>query len=239
MALSRVESNQKFEVNIIKSVPKCPEDVLGFMHPTYLAIQEGINNEDWKGDEGHFTIPFGEINGASYDLWLRRRKYYPRIGSEIAIDLGWKRDCVFTSLATVEASVETTIDAISDRSPLKPKIGLIKKANPIIWMDEIKCERNRAFLESELGLFVDETLRGNGIGKALISAVRVVLNEEGIQTLLLDDLTDINPRNQTGAFYQKLGGRIFYVKSGAKSERKVPKLLLPTQSTFNNPYVFC
>jgi len=226
MALSKVESNSHFE------------DVLGYTHPTYLAIQEGINSQAWEGDEGHFTIPYGEINGESVDLWFRRRKYYPRIGSEIAIDLGRKRDYIFTSFATVEASVETTIDVISDRVPLKPKIGLIKKANPIIWMDDIKCERDRTLSERELGLYVNEPLRGNGIGKTLISAVRVILNQEGIETLILDDLTDINTRNQTGIFYQKLGGRIFYVKPGTRVEKKVPKLLLPTQSTLNNPYVF-
>jgi hypothetical protein len=111
MALAKVESNSHFE------------DALGYMHPTYLAIQEGISSQAWKGDEGHFTIPYGEISGERVDLWFRRRKYYPRIGSEIAIDLGRKRDYIFTSFATVEASVETTIDVISDRVPLKPKLG--------------------------------------------------------------------------------------------------------------------
>ena len=75
------------------------------------------------------------------------------------------------------------------------------------------------------GLYVDEKFRGNGTGRSLITGARIILNELGIEELMLDHvLTDI---------YAKLGGRVIEVDGPGHRAAYIP-----TRNTPEAPYVF-
>lgn len=74
------------------------------------------------------------------------------------------------------------------------------------------------------GMYVDEALRGNGIGKSLISSARVILNEAGIEEYMFDYvMSDI---------YRNMGARIKRQRHGLNAA------FMPTANTPSAPYVF-
>lgn len=77
------------------------------------------------------------------------------------------------------------------------------------------------------GIFVSHLLRGNRVGSGLISAARVILDEAGIDALLIDDIGEKNPGR---IFYERLGGKKF--------KTDYPAMYMPTRETSKLPYVF-
>jgi GNAT superfamily N-acetyltransferase len=131
--------------------------------------------------------------------------------------------------------VQSTIDDLPNRSPVKLNIGVIQTNISMPWFDGIMCARSREYADQYMGIYVDDALRGKKIGKSLISAARIVLRKENVRQLVVDEITEITPGTQTGEFYRRLGGKIFYVNVDHPSS---PKLSIPTKPSLKYPYRF-
>jgi hypothetical protein len=130
-------------------------------------------------------------------------------------------------------------------------IGIVCEEHPkaIEIPKDIQVRRPVSNVTENCGIYVNSflrtkkdcngQLRSNGIGRSLITAARVVLDEEGIGCLVANKILCMDAGTPTGQFYRRLGGHIFGKdKATGEIHDQMGKFAIPTRAIVSAPYVF-
>ena len=196
------------------------------------SIEAGLQAQSWTA-ERHFRVPYyRQLEGTTPELLFRHRPS-PENQLQYSIDLVVPEPDIH-AIGSVDFSVEKTLDELGHRHLTKPSIGLIQRA---VWQWDgpraVYCPRPREEVnDASMAIYVSPELRRQGIGASLVSASRIVLATMGIRHLFVDEITPAAKR-----FYEKLGGRIFYLAKDRRTKLN-GKLGIPTAQTYRFPYRF-
>lgn len=181
------------------------------------------------------TATNGEVAGNVYfpytrsfhDLqhYLNLRRRLDLGLDKFSLDLG-----VFSDSGDTFYSVGFADFKVKNRKGGKSPIGILCLGDPVYVPDKpFRVSRSSQISKDFEGIHVSPELRGQGIGRSLVSASRVILDELGIRVLMIDQIK--TGPGQGGEFYRQLGGRRFEIS-------KVASMCMPTRSTNRLPYVF-
>ena len=249
MALSRIEIEEGGSVfaglNLISN--EAPE----IIHPTETRLRRAVHAHESAGGRKAFdTFPFG-VTTEGTSLLAHFRKGVLGGHEVISIDLGnFQYDGSFRSQAFVDIIIGTSVPPYdSEKDRLQMGIVCVEHPKAIEIPRDVLVRRPVSKVTENCGIYVnsilrtkkdsDRQLKSNGIGRSLITAARVVLDEEGVRYLVADKILCMDAGTPTGQFYRRLGGHIFGKdKETGEIHDQKGKFAIPTRSIMSAPYVF-
>lgn len=116
------------------------------------------------------------------------------MGAEAVLSLTWQPE--EDELQAIKTGVTAHGRALAGNDA-RPLACFVRQAGQLLGGATGRLERGRLFVEY---LWVDEALRGQGLGSRLLAALEVAAAEAGASSALLDTLLD-----DTAALYQRRG----------------------------------
>ncbi len=185
------------------------------------------------------------------DFYLHCRRTGERNSQSFCLDLGQFTGDIINKWPVFQSSAWLDFDITPKKSHCLWEAGndhLIGKAsreksvnnfNPLYTTRPDFPERHPV---GHWGIYVSDTLRGQKIGTGLISAARIILNQVGVKTLVIEEIAGLEEKDLRKRFYDSLDARTFdlYKESYVHTREKVlcGKAAYPTRETQRCPYRF-